>query len=132
MLAIAAVLLGATRAIAVDIDPQALEATVANARANGVAGRVEAGPPGILDGAPPADVLLANILQGPLAELAPTLAGPVRPGGALALSGVLDSQGPALRLRYTRAFDFGPGASRDGWALLSATRRDDPVPRADA
>ena len=132
VLAIAAVLLGATRAIAVDIDPQALEATRANAAANGVADRVEVGPPELLDGAPPADALLANILHGPLAALADRLAALVRPGGALVLSGVLVSQGPALRLRYTSAFDFGPDASRDGWARLTATRRDDPPPRAGA
>ena len=130
VLAVAAVLLGAERAIAVDIDPQALEATRLNAAANGVGDRVEVGPPGILDGAPPADALLANILQGPLEALADALAALVRPGGALVLSGVLASQGPTLRLRYTPAFDFGPDASRDGWARLTATRRDDPPPHA--
>ena len=125
ILAIAALLLGAERAIAVDVDPQALEATRANARANGVGDRVETGPPTLLEGAAPADALVANILHGPLAALAPALAPLVRPGGALALSGVLVSQGPSLRLSYTFAFDFGPDVSRDGWALLSATRRDD-------
>ena len=132
VLAVAAALLGARRAIAVDIDPQALEATRDNARANGVAECVEVGPPTLLDGAPPADVLLANILHGPLVELADRLTALVRPGGALVLSGVLVSQGPSLRVRYTPGFAFGPDASRDGWALLSATRRDDPPPRVGA
>ena len=125
VLAVAAALLGATRVVAVDIDTQALEATRANARANGVGDRVETGPPELLEGAAPVDALVANILHGPLAALAGTLAALVRPGGALALSGLLVSQGPSLRLSYTSAFDFGPDVSRDGWALLSATRRDD-------
>lgn len=128
VLAIAALLLGAERAVAVDIDPQALEATRANARANGVDGRLVVGLPAILDGAAPADVLLANILHGPLEALADTLAGLVRPGGSLVLSGLLTTQSEALRVRYTRAFVFEPDASRDGWALLSATRRDVPSP----
>ncbi len=130
VLGIAALLLGAERVRAVDIDPQALEATLANARANGVADRLDVGLPDMLDGARAADVLVANILQGPLAALAPTLGRLVKPGGALVMSGVLTGQSEALRLRYTPAFEFEPDVSRDGWALLTATRRPQRSPGA--
>ena len=122
VLAIAAALLGAREVVATDVDPQALLATRANARANGVDGRVRTLAPEALS-PEPVDALLANILFEPLVGLADTIARLVRPGGSLVLSGVLESQSEALRLRYTPAFDFAPERSRDGWVLLEATRR---------
>ena len=122
VLAIAAALLGAAHVRAVDIDPQALQATLENARLNGVADRLTVCPPEELDGAP-ADLLLANILLGPLESLAGTFADLLVPGGTLVLSGLLETQVEALSLRYNSAFDFAPGTSRDGWALLEANRR---------
>lgn len=121
VLAIAAALLGAETVIAVDIDPQALEATARNAQANGVQGRVIIGQPSIL--VEQVDIVLANILMGPLEKLAGTFASKVLPGGRLILSGLLESQSEVLRLRYNPWFEFAPGKSRDGWALLQATRR---------
>lgn len=127
VLAIAAALLGAARVHATDIDPQALAATASNAAANGVGERVTVCSPAALaaslGGAAPVDILLANILFGPLEALADTFAALVRPGGSLVLSGLLGTQVDAVRLRYNSRFDFGPGRSRDGWALLEATRR---------
>ena len=122
VLAIAAALLGAASVRAVDIDPQALVASAANARANGVAARLAIGAPEAMDDAP-ADVLLANILFGPLETLAERFAALLVPGGRLVLSGLLETQVEPLALRYDRWFDFAPTQSREGWALLEATRR---------
>ena len=128
VLAIAAALLGARHVHATDIDPQALVATRENALANGVLERLTIVPPTALAEALGSeegrvDLLLANILLGPLERLADTFADLLEPGGTLVLSGLLESQIEPLRLRYNRAFDFAPGKSRDGWALLEATRR---------
>ena len=122
VLAIAAALLGARDVRAVDIDPQALLATVENARANGVDARLAVSRPEAMDEAP-ADVLLANILLGPLEALAERFAALLVPGGTLVLSGLLVTQIEPLALRYNAWFDFAPGTSRDGWAFLEATRR---------
>ena len=110
ILAIAALRLGAALAVAVDHDPQALEATRDNAAENGVADRIQVYAP---EDQPrlTADVLVANILAGPLVELAPRLAELVAPGGALALSGVLEEQAPEVAAAYSPHFDLDPTAS---------------------
>lgn len=122
ILAVAALLLGATAVRAVDNDPQALIATVDNARKNGVAAGVQAVRPEQLDDEP-TDVLLANILAGPLLELQPRFADLLKPGGRLVLSGVLESQVAALLSRYQADFAFSPAQCRDGWARLDGVRR---------
>lgn len=122
VLAIGAALLGASDVRAVDIDPQALVATAENARANGVAERLRISAPEAMDPGS-ADLLLANILLGPLESLAETFARLLVPGGTLVLSGLLETQVRSLVLRYNAWFDFAPGQGRDGWALLEATRR---------
>jgi ribosomal protein L11 methyltransferase len=125
ILAIAALRLGARRAIAMDIDPQALLATRENAQRNGVADRVQTtDDPGA--GGQRATVVVANILAGPLVELAPALAALVQPGGRLALSGLLaGEQADAVAAAYAPWFDIGQNASREGWCLLSGRRRPD-------
>jgi len=125
VLAIAALLLGAGRVDAVDIDPQAHLASRDNAQRNGVGERLTAGPVALLEDRAPADILLANILQGPLMELAERFAGLVRPGGRLVMSGLLAGQGEALRVRYTPWFDVAPDVTQDGWTRLDAVRRSD-------
>jgi len=122
ILAIAAARLGARAVRAVDIDPQALIATHENAVRNRVSDRVHAtGEPGLPDAS--ADVVVANILAGPLVELAPPLALAVRHGGAIALSGILLEQADAVTAAYRPWFDIGIAATRDGWALLTGARR---------
>lgn len=128
VLGIAAALLGAAHVTAIDIDPQALDATTTNASLNAIDKRLVAGKPALLsraagDDEPPFDVLVANILMAPLESLAETFAELLAPGGTLVLSGLLESQSESLRLRYNPWFEFAPGKSRDGWALLEATRR---------
>jgi ribosomal protein L11 methyltransferase len=122
VLAIAALKLGATAALAVDIDPQALLATRDNAARNQVAGHLTVAVP---DEAPQAhaDILLANILAEPLMELAPAFAERVAPGGSVVLSGILRSQAAAVASRYAAWFDMRPATVRDDWALLYGLRR---------
>jgi ribosomal protein L11 methyltransferase len=123
ILAIAALLLGAQRAVGTDIDPQALEASRDNAARNGIAAeRLPLYLPADLP-TEAADVLVANILAGPLVSLAPQLAGLVKPGGRLALSGILAEQAAEVRAAYSDAFILDPTAEKDGWVRISGVRR---------
>ena len=121
ILAVAAVKLGASTVSCFDIDPQALIATRDNARANEVHSQVAlfesaaALPQGV-------DVLVANILSGPLCELAPTFGQLVRPGGSLVLAGLLETQVADVTRAYDAWFDIRPFESRDGWTGLSGQR----------
>jgi ribosomal protein L11 methyltransferase len=124
ILALAALKLGAARACAYDIDPQALLATRENAAKNGLSGRIEV-VADAHDIAGPFDVVLANILARPLTELAPRLALHSRPGGAVILAGLLDSQGAEVAQAYRPWFDIETAAVRDGWILLSGRRRSE-------
>jgi ribosomal protein L11 methyltransferase len=124
ILAIAALKLGASNAWGIDIDPQALTATRDNAARNGIeTAFLHTGLPGALPQDAIFDVLLANILMGPLIELAPTLTTHVKPGGQLVLSGLLAEQAEDVMAAYAEYFDFDPPALKDGWACLSALRR---------
>lgn len=122
ILAIAAARLGAARVDAHDIDPQALIATRDNAQANAVADRVvtHAGTDTLPAGA---DVLLANILAGPLIELAPRVAALVRPQGRLVLAGLLTSQAEEVAAAYRPWFDMQTAGERETWTLLAGIRR---------
>jgi ribosomal protein L11 methyltransferase len=123
ILGIAAALLGAGEVRAVDIDPQAVAATTENARRNGVARRVSAQLAGERE-LPAADLVLANILLEPLLELAETFARLVRPGGNIALSGILAVQAQGCLERYARWFTMATPAYRNEWALLHGVRND--------
>jgi ribosomal protein L11 methyltransferase len=119
ILAIAAAKLGAGAVSGVDIDPSAIAASRANAEANRVA--VSFALPDDAP-APPADVLLANILAGPLEMLAPLLAERVADGGAIVLSGILDAQSDALIAVYGRWFNMQSWARDCGWVALVGAR----------
>jgi len=121
ILAIAAVRLGARHAVGMDIDPQALLATRENAARNGVADRVTTTDDRTCGGAI-VDVLVANILAGPLVELAPLLAERVRSGGHLAVSGLLLEQVAAVVAAYRPWSDLELATARDDWALLAGRR----------
>jgi ribosomal protein L11 methyltransferase len=129
ILAIAAARLGASSVRAVDIDPQALVATLDNATRNGVADRLLITDDPQLD-AGSADLLLANILAGPLVELAPRFARAVRAGGMLALSGLLAEQVDIVTAAYRPWFDIATAATREDWALLAGQRRTDDPPQS--
>ena len=123
ILAISAAILGARQVTALDIDPQARQSTIENARINGVSDRVRV----VSDRteARPAAVVVANILSGPLVALAPAIEGLTIPGGRLALSGLLDSQADEVAAAYRGGFDIHVGGARDGWARLDAIRHID-------
>jgi len=122
ILAIAAAKLGALRVWAVDTDPQALHASAQNAAANAVAERIELHLPVALP-AVTVDILLANILAGPLCELAARLAGHVKTGGWLVLSGILAAQVDAVKTAYVPWFEFQTTWQQDEWSLLAAVRK---------
>ena len=122
ILAIAALLLGARQAVGTDIDNQALEASRDNAGRNGI--DPERFPLYLPEALPAgqADVVVANILAGPLVALAPQITAQVRPGGRLALSGVLAEQAEEVRNAYSEAFTLDPTAEKDGWVRISGVR----------
>lgn len=121
ILALAGLKLGARYAWCHDIDPQALTATSDNAATNGLASAVSV----VSDAARlPAQVplLLANILSGPLRELAPALAGRVSPGGQIVLSGLLREQATEVLTAYAPWFEMRIFGEREGWVALCGTR----------
>ena len=117
ILAIAAALKGADRVAAVDNDQQALEATAINTEHNGVAERVSVCLPDEFE-VRGADVLLANILAGPLIELAPEITECVKSGGKIVLSGLLAEQVDRVVLAYAASCEVEETAVLDGWARV--------------
>lgn len=120
VLAIAALALGAARAVAVDHDPQAIAATRENADRNSVLDRLAVRER--LEAQDSCDLLLANVLAGPLMELAPMLMARVRPGGRAVLSGILPEQAEAVRAAWSD-FELEPSVD-DGWVVLAGAKRE--------
>lgn len=120
ILAIAALKLGASHAIAVDLDPQALLATRDNAVRNEVAERLEI--QGVPPSLPAADLVVANILAEPLIELSPILRSACKTGADLVLSGLLKSQAYAVKAAYTSGFDIVQVFGREDWCCIHARR----------
>ncbi|MEZ5465846.1 MAG: 50S ribosomal protein L11 methyltransferase [Lysobacteraceae bacterium] len=126
VLAVAALLLGAERALAVDNDPQAVTASRDNAERNGVGDRLTARlPEDMPTDTPRHPVVVANILANALDALAEHLAGLTAPGGRIALSGILDGQQQALLDRYAPWFDDLRCTPKDGWVRIDGRRRPD-------
>ncbi|BCO12545.1 ribosomal protein L11 methyltransferase [Aeromonas hydrophila] len=122
ILGIAALKLGAARVIGIDIDPQAIQASRDNAERNGVADQIELYLPADQPQDVKADVVVANILAGPLRELAPLIAGHGKAGSLMALSGVLESQAPELETIYGQWFEMDPTAVKEEWCRLSGRK----------
>jgi ribosomal protein L11 methyltransferase len=126
ILAIAGLRLGAASATAMDIDPQAVIATRQNAADNNVAENLlVCGRPGEIEGI--FDVVVANILAGPLVEFADSITSRLAEGGMLALSGVLCEQADEVMAAYDPWIEFEKPAFReqDGqtWSRLTGLRR---------
>ncbi|WP_288411272.1 50S ribosomal protein L11 methyltransferase [Acinetobacter soli] len=128
ILAVAALLLGAKKVYATDIDPQAVLATKQNAELNGVLDRLYVGLPEEFDAEfkskeSQADVLVANILASPLMMLAPEFATLLKPEGEFALAGVIEEQVEDVSAVYTRYFDILQIEKREeNWCRISGKR----------
>jgi len=124
ILGITSLLLGANQVTGVDIDPQALLATHENVKRNSLS--TEQFPVYLpqqkeLKEAS-ADIVLANILAGPLLELSNTLLDPLKINGKICLSGVLAIQAEQVKQAYSHKINFEPNAEREGWVRLSGSR----------
>lgn len=119
ILAIAAAKLGAGRVAGVDIDAQAVTAARANAEANEVTAQ-------FADSAEPVageyDLVVANILSNPLRVLAPAICAHVRPGGKLALSGILAEQADEIIDIYRSWIPLTIADTREGWVCLTGQK----------
>lgn len=122
ILALAALKLGASAAVGVDNDPQALAATADNAERNGVGDQLQVFLP---ENEPAATypVVVANILAVALDALAETLASRVAPGGVIALSGILHGQEGALMEKYSTWFDQLEAVQDGDWMRITGVRR---------
>lgn len=122
VLSVAAALLGAHTVWAIDIDPQALQASTDNAHKNNVTARIHCGLPADLPDIR-ADIIVANIIAGPLIALAPLLAAHHTGGGQLVLSGILETQLDEVRQCYTQWYDLDAVTQQQQWCRLTGTRR---------
>ncbi|KAA6207964.1 50S ribosomal protein L11 methyltransferase [Avibacterium paragallinarum] len=123
ILAIAALKLGAKSAIGIDIDPQAILASRNNAEQNGVSDHLQLF---LAKDAPQdlqADVVVANILAGPLKELSPTISQLVKPQGQLGLSGILETQAQSVCEAYEAVFSLDPVAVREEWCRITGKNK---------
>jgi ribosomal protein L11 methyltransferase len=121
ILAIAAVLLGAKHAHAIDIDPQAITATLANAEKNQVTDKISCYLPEQFQPFA-ADIVLANILAKPLIELAPAIMTLVKPQGKIALSGILNEQSESVSAAYNAKMAMNPPVIQEDWCRLDGIK----------
>ena len=126
ILAIAACMLGTKQADGVDIDPQALLATHSNAEINDVAKRVNTYLPEDYlkqHASTQYDIVMANILSGPLAELAPTLAQHTKASGDIVLSGILREQADTVLKTYSEYFQMDKPVFDEDWVMLHGVKK---------
>ncbi len=125
ILGIAANLLGAPKVYAVDLDPQALLATQANAEKNQVVERMETFSVSDFTRKHQTlrcPLLLANILAGPLVELSEMLASHVAPGGKIVLSGILAEQAEKVSAAYQHWFKIDDISQEGDWIRIAGTK----------
>ena len=122
ILAVAAVLLGAKEAHAIDIDPQALTATQDNAQKNKVASKIKTYLPEEFTPFE-ADIVLANILAKPLIELSGNISSLVQAQGQLVLSGILKEQAGSVSTAYQTKFSMNTAVIQDDWCRLDGLKK---------
>lgn len=123
ILAIAALKLGAKRVIGIDIDPQAIQASRDNAERNNVSHDIELYLTKDIPDNLQADVLVANILAGPLKELEPNISSLIKKDGLLGLSGILTSQSQSVCTAYQPHFDLDPVAEQEEWCRITGKKK---------
>ena len=124
ILAIAAAKLGATDVLGVDIDPIAVEATLANAATNGLGGTIDARVGSLPTGEPAHDVVLANLIASVLVALAGDLAAELRPRGVLVGSGIFVDREADVRSAFAdNGLDVTARTIEGDWVALEAVRR---------
>lgn len=136
VLAIAALLLGATHCDGSDIDPQAIIASKDNAAANNVSDRLNLYLPrdmpttrsyetndSVVYDIATYDIVLANILAGPLTELAEQLANYCNPGGDIVLSGILETQSEKIIAAYSPWFELQPVKQKGDWIRVTGQKK---------
>jgi len=125
VLAFAALLFGATNAVGVEIDREAVTTSIRNADENGLGARYESMHPDDEDEGRTYRLVVANILAGTLTQLEPVMAARVAPGGTLLLSGIW-GEGQAAQVRAAYADDFALDDTQVGagdWYCIRMTRR---------
>lgn len=123
ILAIAALKLGAERVIGIDIDPQAIQASRDNAERNNVSQKIELYLAQDLPDNLQADVVIANILAGPLKELAPQISKLVKTDGKLGLSGILANQYQSVCEAYKSQFELDPVIEQEEWCRITGKKK---------
>lgn len=124
ILGIAALLLGAKEVYAVDIDPQAIEATIANAEKNHVSEKIHTFlVEEFAHQEVKSQILVANILAGPLVELAPTLGALQSQDGLLALSGILAEKEPYILEAYSKDYHIQVAKQDEDWLLFTGVHK---------
>ena len=123
ILAIAALKLGAERVIGIDIDPQAIQASRDNAERNNVSQKIELYLAQDLPDNLQADVVIANILAGPLKELAPQISKLVKTNGKLGLSGILANQSRSVCEAYQSQFELDPVIEHEEWCRITGKKK---------
>ena len=124
LLAIAALALGARFAWATDIDTQALDATLNNAKNYGCDDRLRAVHPDVVDNSQQFDLLVANILSGTLVELGPTMETLMRPGARLAITGILANQADNVAAAWAGWANMQVTKQIGNWVLLTGTKTE--------
>lgn len=121
VLGVAALLLGASHCDATDIDPQAITASKDNAQQNNVADSLDLYLPADMP-TKTYDIVLANILAGPLTELAEQLSDYCISGGHIVLSGILESQAESIIDAYSPWFQLDPIKVKDEWIRVTGQK----------
>ena len=123
ILGIASLLLGATKVIAIDIDPQALIATEENSKVNNVSNKIQIGIPEVFTEAK-VDFLIANILANPLKDLKKTFLNLTNDSAQIVMSGIMENQLQSIKKHYERDLNIIEVRERNGWYLISGNKKN--------
>jgi len=123
ILGIAALLLGATEVIAIDIDPQALIATEENSKVNNVTNKIQIGMPEAFTEAK-VDILIANILANPLKDLKKAFLNLTNDNAQIVMSGIMKNQLKSIKSHYERDLDIVEVKEKNGWCLISGNKKN--------